>query len=90
MVINVGLTCFLIGGHYVCRGGSRKKLRVVLLWVWLSRPPNLLSCEADGGPAIASYRVLDMHVKFAKQFTHYLILFQELESNKKKLSSEKG
>ena len=24
-----------------------------------------------------------MHVKFAKQFTHYLILFQELESNKK-------
>ena len=25
-----------------------------------------------------------MHVKFAKQFTHYLILFQELESNKKK------
>ena len=30
-----------------------------------------------------SYRVLDMHVKFAKQFTHYLILFQELESNKK-------
>ena len=30
-----------------------------------------------------SYRVLDMHVRFAKQFTHYLILFQELESNKK-------
>ena len=29
-----------------------------------------------------SYRVLDMHVKFAKQFTHYLILFQELENNK--------
>ena len=26
-----------------------------------------------------------MHVKFAKQFTHYLILFQELESNKKKI-----
>ena len=32
-----------------------------------------------------------MHVKFAKQFNHYLFLFQELESNnKKKLSSEKG
>ena len=32
-----------------------------------------------------------MHVKFAKQFIHYLILFQELESNKKKsLVSEKG
>ena len=30
-----------------------------------------------------AHRVLDMHVKFAKQFTHYLILFQELESNKK-------
>ena len=29
-----------------------------------------------------SYRVLDMHVKFAKQFTHYLILFQELEGHK--------
>ena len=24
-----------------------------------------------------------MHVKFTNQFTHYLILFQELESNKK-------
>ena len=34
-------------------------------------PPKLLSCEAEG----------DMHVKFVKQFTHYLILFQELESN---------
>ena len=31
-----------------------------------------------------------MHVKFAKQFIHYLILFQELESNKKSLVSEKG
>ena len=32
-----------------------------------------------------------MHVKFAKQFTHHLILFQELESNKKIFfSSEKG
>ena len=30
-----------------------------------------------------SYRVVDMHMKFAKQFTHYLILFQELDSNKK-------
>ena len=38
-------------------------------------PPKLLSC---------SYSVQDMHVKFGKQFTHYLILFQELESNKKK------
>ena len=37
-----------------------------------------------------NYRVLDIHVKFAKQSTHYLILFQELESNKKNLSSEKG
>ena len=31
-----------------------------------------------------------MHVKFAKQFTHYLILFRELESNKKSMSSEEG
>ena len=31
-----------------------------------------------------------MHVRFAKQFTHYLILFQELESNKKKFEFWKG
>ena len=36
-------------------------------------------------------RVLDMHVKFGKQFAHYLILFQELKSmQQKNLSSEKG
>ena len=31
-----------------------------------------------------------MHVKFANQFTQYLILFQELESNKKKLVLKRG
>ena len=50
-------------------------------------PPKFLSCEVEGG---LSYRVLDMHVKFAKQFTHYLILFQELESNKKVFEFCKG
>ena len=31
-----------------------------------------------------------MHVKFAKQFIHYLILFQELESSKKIFGFWKG